>query len=147
VRGRGDAFGELALVAEEPERSATVQALEAGETRSVLREDFERLRRDHPSVDAILVAILAERVRLLSEQLTEAYYLSAEERVVRRLADLAELYEGSVPLPQEALAELAGTSRATVNRVLRDLERRGVVGLGRARIEVGAADRLRPKPI
>jgi CRP/FNR family transcriptional regulator, cyclic AMP receptor protein len=147
VRGRGDAFGELALVSEEPERSATVQALEAAETRSVLRDDFERLRRDHPSVDAILVAILAERVRRLSEQLTEAYYLSADERVVRRLADLAELYEGSVPLPQEALAELAGTSRATVNRVLRELERRGVVRLGRARIEVEAADRLRLKPI
>jgi CRP-like cAMP-binding protein len=66
---------------------------------------------------------------------------------VRRLADLADLYEGSVPLPQEALAELAGTSRATVNRVLRDLERRGVVTLGRARIEVEEAERLRPKPI
>jgi CRP-like cAMP-binding protein len=98
-------------------------------------------------VDVILVAILAERVRQLSEQLTEAYYLSADERVVRRLADLADLYEGSVPLPQEALAELAGTSRATVNRVLRDLERRGVVTLGRARIEVEEAERLRPKPI
>lgn len=147
VRGRGDAFGELALVAEGIERSATVQALEASETRSVLRDDFERLRREHPSVDAILVAILAERVRSLSEQLTEAYYLSADERVVRRLADLAELYDGSVPLPQEALAELAGTSRATVNRVLRDLERRGVVELGRARIEVGAPGRLRTKSI
>jgi CRP/FNR family transcriptional regulator, cyclic AMP receptor protein len=147
VRGRGDAFGELALVAEGIERSATVQALEAAETRSVLRDDFERLRREHPSVDSILVAILAERVRGLSEQLTEAYYLSADDRVVRRLADLAELYDGSVPLPQEALAELAGTSRATVNRVLRDLERRGVVELGRARIEVADADRLRTKSI
>ena len=147
VRGRGDAFGELALVAEGVERSATIQALEASETRSVLRDDFERLRREHPSVDAILVAILAERVRSLSEQLTEAYYLSADERVMRRLADLADLYEGSIPLPQEALAELAGTSRATVNRVLRDLERRGVVELGRARVEVRAADRLRKKTI
>ena len=147
VRGRGDAFGELALVSEQHDRSATVQALEAAETHSVLRDDFDRLRREHPSVDVILVAILAERVRRLSEQLTEAYYLSADERVVRRLADLADLYDGSVPLPQEALAELAGTSRATVNRVLRDLERRGLVTLGRARIEVEAADRLRPKPI
>jgi CRP/FNR family transcriptional regulator, cyclic AMP receptor protein len=147
VRGRGDAFGELALVSEDHERSATVQALEAAETRSVLREDFERLRREHPGVDAILVAILAERVRRLSELLTEAYYLSADERVVRRLAELAELYDGSVPLPQEALAELAGTSRATVNRVLRDLERRGSVALGRARIEVEEIDRLRSKPI
>jgi CRP-like cAMP-binding protein len=67
--------------------------------------------------------------------------------VIKRLADLAELYDGSVPLPQEALAELAGTSRATVNRVLRDLERRHVVVLGRARIEVEELERLRPKPI
>jgi CRP/FNR family transcriptional regulator, cyclic AMP receptor protein len=147
VRGAGDAFGELALVSDELERSATVQALEGGETRSVHRSDFDRLRQEHPSVDAILVAILAERVRRLSELLTEAYYLSADARVVRRLADLAELYDGSVPLPQEALAELAGTSRATVNRVVRELEERGVVELGRSRTIVKDLDRLRPKPI
>jgi CRP/FNR family transcriptional regulator, cyclic AMP receptor protein len=146
VRGPGDAFGELALVSTDGERSATVQALEAGETHSVLRDDFERLRRRHPSVDAILVAILAERVRGLSELLTEAYYLSADARVVRRLADLADLYDGSVPLPQEAIAELAGTSRATVNRVLRQLEERGVVVLARARTVVKDTERLRAKP-
>lgn len=145
VRGAGDAFGELALVSDEPERSATVQALEAGETRSVHRSDFDRLRQEHPRVDAVLVAILAERVRRLSELLTEAYYLSADARVLRRLADLAELYDGSVPLPQEALAELAGTSRATVNRVLRELEERGVVELSRSRTVVRDAERLRPK--
>ncbi len=147
VRGRGDAFGELALVSGTQERSATIQALEAGETRSILRDDFERLRHDYPGVDAILVAILGERVRQLSELLTEAYYLSADERVVRRLADLAALYDGSVPLPQEALAELAGTSRATVNRVLRQLQERGAVVLGRSRIEVEDADRLRSRSI
>ena len=144
VRGPGDAFGELALVSrDEPVRSATVSALEAGETRSVLREEFARLRREHPSVDSVLAAILAERVRRLSEQLTEAYYLSAEARVLRRLVELSELYGGVVPLPQEALAELAGTSRATVNRVLRDQEERGIVQLGRAKIAVVARDRLR----
>ena len=147
VRGAGDAFGELALVSDEHERSATVQALEAGETRSVHRSDFDRLRHEHPSVDSILVAILAERVRRLSELLTEAYYLSADARVLRRLADLSDLYDGSVPLPQEALAELAGTSRATVNRVLRELEEQGVVELGRARTLVKDAERLRPRPL
>jgi CRP/FNR family transcriptional regulator, cyclic AMP receptor protein len=143
VRGSGDAFGELALVTDEEERSATVQALEPSETRSVLRGDFDRLRREHPSVDAILVAILAGRVRRLSELLTEAYYLPADDRVVRRLADLAVLYDGVVPLPQDALAELAGTSRATVNRVLRGLEERGVVSLGRSRTVVDEPGQLR----
>ena len=88
------------------------------------------------------MAILAERVRRLSELLTEAYYLPADARVLRRLADLAELYGGAVPLPQEVLAELAGTSRATVNRVLREQEDRGTVELGRARIVVHRPERL-----
>jgi CRP/FNR family cyclic AMP-dependent transcriptional regulator len=137
VRGPGDAFGELALVSGgEALRSATVSALEPGETRSVFRDDFARLRREHPDVDAVLTAILAERVRRLSERLTEAYYLPAEARVLRRLAELADLYGGAVPLPQEALAELAGTSRATVNRVLREQEKQGRIQLGRARIVV-----------
>jgi CRP/FNR family transcriptional regulator, cyclic AMP receptor protein len=144
VRGPGDAFGDLALVSGgSAERSATVSALEAGETFSVLREDFARLRREHPEVDAVLVAILAESVRRLSEQVTEAYYLSADDRVLHRLADLAELYGGTVPLPQEALAELAGTSRATVNRVLREQQERGTVELSRSKTTVLDLERLR----
>jgi CRP/FNR family transcriptional regulator, cyclic AMP receptor protein len=144
VRGPGDAFGDLALVSGgSAERSATVSALEAGETFSVLREDFARLRREHPEVDAVLVAILAESVRRLSEQVTEAYYLSADDRVLRRLADLADLYGGTVPLPQEALAELAGTSRATVNRVLREQQERGTVELSRSKTTVLDLERLR----
>jgi CRP/FNR family transcriptional regulator, cyclic AMP receptor protein len=143
VRGPGDAFGELALVSGgEAARSATVSALEPAETRSVLQDDFERLRREHAGIDAVLVAILAERVRRLSERLTEAYYLSAETRVLRRLVEVADLYGGPVPLPQEALAELAGTSRATVNRVLREQELRGLVELGRAKIIVLDRDAL-----
>jgi CRP/FNR family transcriptional regulator, cyclic AMP receptor protein len=144
VRGPGEAFGDLALVSGgSTERSATVSALEAGETFSVLREDFARLRREHPEVDAVLVAILAESVRRLSDQVTEAYYLSADDRVLRRLADLAELYGGTVPLPQEALAELAGTSRATVNRVLREQQERGTVELSRSKTVVFDLERLR----
>jgi CRP/FNR family transcriptional regulator, cyclic AMP receptor protein len=143
VRGPGNAFGELALVSGgETVRSATVSALEPAETRSVFIDDFARLRREHPGVDAVLTAILAQRVRRLSERLTEAYYLPADARVTRRLAELADLYGGPIPLPQEALAELAGTSRATVNRVLREQAQLGTVELGRARIVVCDPDAL-----
>ena len=143
VRGPGEAFGELALVGTDSHRSATVSALEASETRSVFVGDFERLRGEHPSIDELLVRILGERVRRLSEQVTEAYYLSAEARVLRRLAELADLYGACVPLAQEQLAELAGTSRATANRVLRDLERRNVVDLGRATVTIEDLDALK----
>ena len=58
----------------------------------------------------------------------------ADKRVLRRLVEVAALYpDGVVPLTQEDLASLAGTSRATVNRVLREAEERGSLKLGRGR--------------
>ena len=126
IRGPGSAFGELALLEEAGTRSATVSALEPAETHAVYRTDFARARREFPGVDAVLAALLAEEVRRLSTRLVEAHYVDAETRVLRRLREAAEQYAGGgadrvvVPLTQEDIAGLAGTSRATVNRVLRD---------------------------
>ena len=143
VRGPGEAFGELALVDSGGHRSATVSALERAETRSVLVGDFERLRREHPSVDGLLVRILGASVRRLSEHLTEAYYLPAEKRVLRRLVELGDLYNGCITLRQEQVAELAGTSRATTNRVLRDLQRKHVLELSRSTVLIVEPESLR----
>ncbi|HET9323906.1 MAG TPA: Crp/Fnr family transcriptional regulator [Gaiellaceae bacterium] len=143
VRGPGEAFGELALVDSGGHRSATVSALERAETRSVLVGDFERLRREHPTVDGLLVRILGASVRRLSEHLTEAYYLPAEKRVLRRLVELGDLYNGCITLRQEQVAELAGTSRATTNRVLRDLQRKRVLELSRSTVLIVEPESLR----
>jgi CRP-like cAMP-binding protein len=48
-----------------------------------------------------------------------------------------------VPLTQEEIAAMAGTSRATVNRVLRHEEVSGAVRLQRGRVEIVDIDRLR----
>jgi CRP/FNR family cyclic AMP-dependent transcriptional regulator len=140
--GPGDMFGELALLGGDSERSATVAALEAGETRSIHKLDFDRMRAEHPSTAEVLIAILEGQVRRLSAHLVEALYLPADKRVRRRLGELAAIYDGVVPLTQEDLAGLAGTSRATVNKVLRDDEERGIVALGRGRTTVVDAEAL-----
>lgn len=147
IRGPGEAFGELALVSDSP-RSATVAALEPAETHSLYRREFDELRREHPLVNRVLVAILAASVRRMDELIVEAFYVGAEKRVLRRLRDLAAVYgNGSatitVPLTQEDLAGLAGTSRATVNRVLREEESRGTVTLGRGKTVVVDLETLR----
>ena len=141
LRGPGDSFGEMGVVAGGIARSATVTALEEAETFAVYEGDFERLRERFRPINEALIAFLAEQVRLLNERLVEALYVPADRRVLRRLSELAELYADSgsnieVPLTQEALAELAGTSRATVNRVLRGEEARGTVRLRRGRTTV-----------
>jgi CRP-like cAMP-binding protein len=147
VLGPGDMFGELSLLGDaDARRSATVAALEAGETRSVHSLDFERLRRTHPETAAVLISILSGQVRRLSRHLLEALYVPADKRVLRRLLELGRLYADGeatvVPLTQEDLAGLAGTSRATVNRVLREEEARGTVRLGRGRTTVLDAEAL-----
>jgi CRP/FNR family transcriptional regulator, cyclic AMP receptor protein len=146
IYGSGDAFGEMALVAPPSHRSATVVALEAAETRSVFREDFEALRKRHPGVDRVLVSLLADRLREMNERLLEAHYVDAETRVRRHLRHLASVYERDgesvIPLTQEEIAEIAGTSRATVNRVLREEERRGAIELKRGRTRVVDPEQL-----
>jgi CRP/FNR family transcriptional regulator, cyclic AMP receptor protein len=147
VAGPGAVFGELALLLPDSRRSATVSALEAGETRSVFRDDFARLQRSHPGVKDVLLRLLAEQLRRASERIVEAHYVDAETRVRRRVCELANSYRDSdappaVPLRQEDLAAMAGTSRATVNRVLREEEKRGVVVLDRGRVTVLDADGL-----
>jgi CRP-like cAMP-binding protein len=138
VLGPGEMFGELALLGDEQaRRSATVAALEAGETHCVHRIDFDGLRKSHPGTAEVLIAILSGQVRRLSRHLLEALYVPADKRVLRRLLEVAALYDdGTVPLNQEDVASLAGTSRATVNRVLREEEARGTVALGRGRTVV-----------
>jgi CRP-like cAMP-binding protein len=141
VYGPGQAFGELALLSTDAKRSATVAALEQGETRSVYRDDFSRLQRRYPEVNNVLLALVAEKVRRSDERTIEAYYVDAETRVRRRLLELGEIYGGSdretlIPLTQEEIAAMAGTSRATVNRVFREEEKRGTLDIHRGKTTV-----------
>ncbi len=138
VRGPRESFGEMALIADQPRRAATVTALEDAETFAIYRNEFEQLRKSHPNVDGFLFRFLVSEVRVLNERLLEALYLPVEKRVLRRLLDLAELYptaddEPLITLTQETLAELAGASRPTVNQVLRAEEERGTLALLRGK--------------
>jgi CRP-like cAMP-binding protein len=145
VRGPGDSFGEMALVQEDARRAATVAALEDAETLAVYQAEFHRLRKEHPEVDRVLLAFLAGEVRRQNVLLLEALYLPVEKRVRRRIVELVETYDragGEIPLTQEQIAELAGTSRATVNKVLREEQARGAVELSRGRTRV-----LRPEEL
>ena len=145
--GPGELFGELAVLDEIEPRSATAIALEETTVLSFHRDVVDRLRRAHREVDDFLVQLLAERLRRTSQLLVEALYLPAEPRVQRRVTELVEAYasdhrEVEVPLTQDEIAQLAGTSRATVNKVLRAAEDRGLVIIKRGRIIVPVPERI-----
>jgi CRP/FNR family transcriptional regulator, cyclic AMP receptor protein len=141
ILGPGEAFGEHALVGGSRPRTATVVALEQCETLSLSRDEFERLRTSYPGVDRFLVELLSARVDTLDRYLLEALYVPAERRVLRRLLDLCQLYAADeprivIPVTQEMLASLAGTTRPTANQVLGRLAADQVVEVSRGQIIV-----------
>jgi CRP-like cAMP-binding protein len=141
ILGPGDVFGEIALVGSAHARGATVIALEQCETLSLGRDEFHRLRTSYPGVDRFLIELLAARVERLNNYLLEALYVPAERRVLRRLLRLCELYPGDdqrivIPVTQEMLASLAGTTRPTANQVLRRLVASDIVSISRSQIVV-----------
>jgi CRP/FNR family cyclic AMP-dependent transcriptional regulator len=123
-----------------------VSALEVGETFSVTRGDFHELARRHVEVKDVLLTLLADSVRRSTERVVVAHYLDADDRVRWALLRLAPLYSSNgvtvIPLIQEQIAELAGVTRPTVNRVLRDERTRGTVALERGRVRIVDHDDL-----
>jgi CRP/FNR family transcriptional regulator, cyclic AMP receptor protein len=136
--GPGGFVGEMSLLEDGARRSATVRALEASETLSVQRGDFDRLRLEQPSVDRVLLAALSSELRRISELLTEMLFVPAETRVLRRLLSIATLWEQGTPISitQHDLAGLAGTTRATANRALREVAGDGLIALRRGSVEI-----------
>jgi len=148
VLGRGDFFGEQALLGPRHQRTASVLALERVETQSMDAARFDQLRLAHPSVEHFLVQVLAAQVRRLTAHLVEALYVPADQRALRRLLALLTTYRATdaplvVPITQDDLASMAGTTRSTVNRVLRAMEEVGALRLSRGSIEVLSVDVLR----
>jgi CRP/FNR family cyclic AMP-dependent transcriptional regulator len=141
VLGGGECFGEQALLSPDDRRTASVVALDATETLALHRNDFAVLRERQPAVEQFLVGVLAATVRRLSEQVLEALYVPVDKRLLRRLVDLVDMYgDGeqpcSIPITQEDLADMAGTTRPSANRCLHDLVTAGIADLTRGRITI-----------
>jgi len=146
VLGPDDVVGEFALVSPGP-RAATVTALEATETMMLDRESFAALREERPSVDDYLINAYIAEVRRLSSSLLEALYLPVDKRVLRRVLDLGELYRSDesicVPLGQDEIAQIAGVTRQTVNKVLTKAQQDGAVRIERGRLEILDLEEIR----
>jgi CRP-like cAMP-binding protein len=136
--GPGSCFGEIAALDGGP-RSATVTAAEAVETYALHREDLLSFVQAEPEVALALLATLAAKLRRTNEWLEDTYFLDLDQRMARRLLELAEQQgrhtpEGIVvefPLTQSDLAGMLGATRVTVNRQLGIYQDAGLLRLGK----------------
>ncbi len=148
VLGRGQSFGEQALLDPRARRTATARALEPTETLALSRADFETLRSLRPQFERVLTNALADQVQRLSARLVEALTEPIEVRVFRRLYELGATYEVTdteepIPFTQDQVATMAGARLRITNRLLNEARRDGVLSTRRRRIVVHDWDALR----
>jgi CRP/FNR family transcriptional regulator, cyclic AMP receptor protein len=134
ILGEGDFFGDMSLLDGRP-RSATVISIEDTELKMIRRSDFHILIEKHPKIALRLLEALTLRLRRTDERLESLALLDVTGRIAGILLQLAdeqgEKLNHSViikhrPTHQE-LANMVGTTRETVTRVLKQLENRNYI--------------------
>ena len=139
VMGPGDAFGEIALL-DGQARTATATTLAPTELIVVQRRQFIALLEREPRLAVHLIELLCKRVRWTSEQVEDTSFLSAPERIAKRLLSLADVHGRTttagvqLKMSQEELAQFLGLSRQAVNRHLQVWKRKNWIGLGRGSV-------------
>lgn len=131
ILGEGDFFGDMSLLDGKP-RSASVISIEETEMQLIRRSDFYRLLEQYPRIALKLLEELASRIRKADNRIGSLALLDVSGRVAGILVMLAEergirlkkqVIIKSRPTHQE-LANMVGTTRETVTRVLKQLEQK-----------------------
>ena len=132
--GSGEVFGEMAILDGES-RSANALAQENCEVVTINREDFLNVIKTNNKVAINLMTEFAIRLRKSDQQIEALSLDDAEHRIGVSILNLAEemgvIRKGVVTvdnLPyQQDIANMAGTSRETVSRVMKIFEDRGLI--------------------
>ncbi|HYM60738.1 MAG TPA: Crp/Fnr family transcriptional regulator [Thermoanaerobaculia bacterium] len=132
--GPGDFFGEMALLDDEP-RSATVIATEPLEVVTIWRSDFLQILSENFSITRKVLAELSRRLRSASNRIESLATMDVYGRLARFFLDLAHnqgkvLENGYVAVTRpthQSIANMIGTSRETVSRLIHDLMKQNLL--------------------
>jgi len=123
-------FGELALLSNEP-RSASIIALEPTHCAVIAQSDFNNWLLKHPDVALRLIQDLASTVRRLTDKVKQLALSNVYERIVQVLYEMAvkqgDYYIIDIKPTQQELANMVGSSREMVNKIMKELTKGGYI--------------------
>jgi len=150
IHRAGDFFGEMSLL-DGKTAPATVVAMEDSTIISISRANFHKYLMHNEKILMQVVQVLCARLRQvwLTQSLSSS---SAHERICMTIYQLARRH--GIPDPRgtlidlkithQELAEMAGTSRETVTRVLTGLRKQGIIKIDQRRLIVVNLQSLLP---
>jgi CRP-like cAMP-binding protein len=152
VLAAGDFCGEMALL-DGLSRSADAVAVEETQLYGLNRKDFlAYVMNNETTVKAILSA-LSKRLRKADDFLEDVFFLNVASRLAKKLIELAvgngyqEESNGAIKLSvtQRDLAGMIGATRESVNKELRILREKSLIGLEGNQIMVLDLEKLKKK--
>ncbi|AKK25509.1 Crp/Fnr family transcriptional regulator [Mycobacterium sp. EPa45] len=149
ILGPSDMFGELSVL-DPGTRMSTAKALTDVTVVSMDRTQLQEWIAPRPHVAEQLMRVLARRLRRMTTSRSDLVFTDAPGRVAKLLLRLGQRFgvqrDGSVQvdhdLTQDEIAQLVGSSRETVNKVLSDFAGRGWIKLSGRGLLISDTERL-----
>ena len=134
ILGESDFFGEMSLL-DGAGRSANIVANESAKMLTLSRRNFLSCLESYPKIAISLLQELAIRLRKSDQQIESLSLSDSEQRIgitlIRLAEELGKIKHGHVSIKnlpyQQDIANMAGTSRETVSRTLKLLEKKLLV--------------------
>jgi CRP/FNR family cyclic AMP-dependent transcriptional regulator len=132
--GQGSLFGEIALLDGQP-RTADATVMTDCILFVIERRDFLPLVREESEIAVKLMEVLCKRIRQTTDQAEGLMFLGLPARLASTLLRLSSSNRGTaeqkIAITQGDLGNMIGTSRESINRLLRNWEERKWVRLAR----------------
>lgn len=150
ILGDGQIFGDVPAFDGGP-YPASAATMSDSEIYLIRSEDFQALVRQHPEVALKIIRVLGQRLRQSMELVRDLSFKQVPHRLAGLLVKLAGEYgteSGAgllieLPLSRQELADIVGTSRETITRELKKMERAGMIEIDRRRLTITDPERLR----
>lgn len=139
----GDYFGEMAVFQlKNKTRSASAETLEPTVLYALKRKEFLEVLESKPKLALKLLDISMNRLRKANEKIEDLTFLDARSRIIKTILDLSEDHGVSHPegtlvnmkLTHQQLADMVGTVRETVTKVLLELQSHDYIHIEKKKI-------------
>ncbi|GGE50442.1 cAMP-binding protein [Pullulanibacillus camelliae] len=146
----GEMFPHVGFFDEGP-YPATAEVIKEAELLSLRLDDFNALLMEYPAIAIKVMRIMGQKIVLLSQRIQELISEDVRHRIIHtliRLNDEAGKVESGqvtleIPMTNQDFANLVGTSRETINRILNDLKKQNLIDFDRQKIVIWDIERLR----
>ncbi|MCF7802397.1 MAG: Crp/Fnr family transcriptional regulator [Candidatus Marinimicrobia bacterium] len=150
VVGAGEIFGESALMGQDKHENMA-ETMEPAVICAINKAEFMDFLDRNPKLNRAVNQLIGFRIRKIEAHIEDLVFRDSRERILLFLERyvesfgrfLTDLWEVRPFLTHQQIGEITATSRQTVNQVLNDLKREGIIDFTRRHLWVKDRDRLK----